>query len=305
MTTKDKLLAGVFVLLCCCVFLLAQYSTAQQANREAVARVEVRVALDLERTGVAQPFFKNAGDQYRLAQYIQHLNQRLVEQHALIEVVAIGTALQAKPEQYDYHATLRSAYDNVDIYFISRSPFVWHGLVLPVLLAFGVCLLGYRQQLKQVAVVEQVGQLATALQTKLVIDLYAKTLHLSGQPERVALANKPLCFYLAMLEYCAAHPGKVLSTNKELPEDFYELADKYFHRLVALGHTIRKRPNFGNSLEKTLSEIRAALDETFKSNPEMKTRFYPPKAHGEGSRSKLHSFSLELTALDEVEIHGK
>ncbi|KKK93350.1 hypothetical protein LCGC14_2693760 [marine sediment metagenome] len=84
-----------------------------------------------------------------------------------------------------------------------------------------------------------------------------------------------------------------------------ELANKYFYRLVELGHTVRKRPNFNNSLEKTLSEIRAALDEVLSEYPEEKELYYPPKAYGEGSRSRLHSYGLVNIRKGNIEIIGK
>ena len=119
------------------------------------------------------------------------------------------------------------------------------------------------------------------------------------------LANKPLCFYTALIEFCIAHPDILLNQNKELPSELITLANKYFLRLTELGHTIRKRPNFSNSLEKTLSEIRAALDEIFVDDVELKALLFPPKAHGEGSRSKLHHYGLKLQNMELVEIIGK
>ena len=78
-----------------------------------------------------------------------------------------------------------------------------------------------------------------------------------------------------------------------------------FYRLIELGHTIRKRPNFNSSLEKTLSEIRAALDDVFSEHPEQKELYYPPKAYGEGSRSRLHSYGLVNIGKGNIEIKGK
>ena len=119
------------------------------------------------------------------------------------------------------------------------------------------------------------------------------------------LANKPLCFYLAMLEFCKLNPQANLYLNKELPKELIELADKNFHRLAVLGHIVRKRPNFSNSLEKTLSEIRASLDEILTEHPQLKDKVYPPRAHGEGSRSKLHSYGLQNLSDKDYEVRGK
>ena len=97
----------------------------------------------------------------------------------------------------------------------------------------------------------------------------------------------------------------MLNQNKDVPEELLTLANKYFYRLVELGHTIRKRPNFTNSLEKTLSEIRAALDEVWQEQPEIKETYYPPKAHGEGSRSRLHHYGLKAIEIADIEVIGK
>ncbi|XQF91352.1 hypothetical protein ACOBV8_20375 (plasmid) [Pseudoalteromonas espejiana] len=62
----------------------------------------------------------------------------------------------------------------------------------------------------------------------------------------MCLANKPLCFYLALIEYCKDNSDVVLNQNKYVPDELIELA-QVFYRLIELGHTIRKRPNFNSS----------------------------------------------------------
>src|SRR5690606_20984076 len=155
---------------------------------------------------------------------------------------------------------------------------------------------------------QSLHSLQTPLQTpvnNLVLDLSRKELSLTNTDTRVALANKPLCFYAALLDYCQDHPHVRLCQHKLLPAELVELADNYFLRLVALGHTIRKRPDFNNNLEKNLSEIRAALDELFTAAPELKAFYYPPKARGEGSRSKTHSFALTQLPKESWQITGR
>ena len=140
----------------------------------------------------------------------------------------------------------------------------------------------------------------------LIIDLNHKTLSTNYAHEQlISLANKPLCFYLALVEFCKENNDIALNQNKNVPEELVELANKYFHRLVELGHIVRKRPNFNNSLEKTLSEIRAALDEVLSEYPEQKDIYYPPKAFGEGSRSRLHSYGLVNIDKGNIDIKGK
>jgi hypothetical protein len=96
-----------------------------------------------------------------------------------------------------------------------------------------------------------------------------------------------------------------LKHNNEVPEELLQIANKYFYRLIELGHTQRKRPDFGANLDKTLSEIRSALDEVFKNCIECKEAFYPPKAQGEGSRSKMHNYAILNKDASRVEFIGK
>jgi hypothetical protein len=140
---------------------------------------------------------------------------------------------------------------------------------------------------------------------KILINLQNKMVINSVTQHEVPLANKPLCFYIALMEFCQNNKDITLNQNKDVPEELVELANKYFYRLIDLGHIVRKRPNFTNSLEKTLSEIRAALDEVFAEHPEEKEIYYPPKAHGEGSRSKLHHYGLNKIDKIHFEVIGK
>lgn len=140
---------------------------------------------------------------------------------------------------------------------------------------------------------------------ELILDLENKCLRFGTTNVSTFLANKPLCFYAALLTYCQRYPGARLCQHAPLPEELLALANQYFLRLVALGHTIRKRPDFDMNLEKMLSEIRAALDELLLDHPHHKTFFYPPKALGEGSRSKVHNFALLHIAEAHWTIKGK
>jgi hypothetical protein len=83
-----------------------------------------------------------------------------------------------------------------------------------------------------------------------------------------------------MLSYCTQTESPQLFHNKQLPEDFIALANKYFSRLLELGHSRRKRPDFDNNIDKMLSEIRTALDEIMSSDAELKKRFFPAKSPG-------------------------
>lgn len=139
---------------------------------------------------------------------------------------------------------------------------------------------------------------------RLLINLEEKSLGNGVDDTRVVLQNKPLCFYTALVKYCIDNPGAPLQHHKQVPEELLTLANRVFTRLIELGHTKRKRPDFNANLDKTLSEIRAALDEVFFAYNEHKEVFYPPRAQGEGSRSKQHSYALPAIQDDEIEIIG-
>ncbi|MFT7567826.1 MAG: hypothetical protein ACI846_002139, partial [Pseudoalteromonas distincta] len=196
---------------------------------------------------------------------------------------------------------------NVQQTHFTLSHFIYYFifLVLSVLISFWVKFAFIKQSNKQFNNAQH-QSITEPTPVMLIVDLNDKTLSSSCSAEqKVGLANKPLCFYLALVEYCTNNDDVALSHNKDVPEELLELANKYFYRLVELGHTVRKRPNFNNSLEKTLSEIRAALDEVLSECPEEKELYYPPKAYGEGSRSRLHSYGLANIKKGNIEIRGK
>ncbi|WP_046004277.1 hypothetical protein [Pseudoalteromonas rubra] len=291
------------------IFLLIFTIAHEQAIRHTIAQdldsIKLRVALDKNRLPIADPVLNYAGDATRVQAYIDLLNDNLQKKTSRIRIVNIATSngdisadqlLLSGPEGATVIGYRANTSHNQWLYIIPL-------LIALLNLAFYKSVSRKREQAKR--------QTATTTATKpqpqhLVIDLYSKTLCLSRDKTcQVQLANKPLCFYLALLEFCLQNPQVSLNQNKDVPEELLDIADKYFHRLVALGHTIRKRPNFSNSLEKTLSEIRAALDELLTHQPDLKIKLYPPKAHGEGSRSKLHSYGLKALGVDDVEVIGK
>ena len=98
-----------------------------------------------------------------------------------------------------------------------------------------------------------------------ILNVHAKDKTLSNRVDDkvVALQNKPLCFYTALVKFCIEYPNQPLPPHKDVPHELMILANKSFGRLIELGHTKRKRPDFNANLDKTLSEIRAALDEVF------------------------------------------
>lgn len=301
------------------IYSLAYWQANSQAKVHAASEIKTRLALDHERIGLEQPFFKVAANDWHKTNYLTKLNDALLATNSPIVVTDIemladvsslnkDSLMIADEASQEEILLLNRPFGTIQIKIKQVSVFPYHGLVIPI--ALSLLLTYYWIFYSPTFNTRHQTLLGTSQEreekpAQLIIDLYHKTLQLGESGSKVELANKPLCFYLALLEYSVVNPSAVLNANKDLPDEFLTLANKYFLRLVEIGHTIRKRPNFTNSLEKTLSEIRAALDEVFLNDSELKTDFYPPKASGEGSRSKLHNFSLPLTGLDNVIVHGK
>ncbi|TMO82937.1 hypothetical protein [Pseudoalteromonas spongiae] len=302
------------ILLCILVFLVFQlvYGVAKRINLvnaeyQLTQHIENRIAKDLNRLPLPDPNKSSAGNDLAVANYITALNEKLMHHPLLPKVLAIqsnnydvGSNRKVVTHQFSTPTqVVRFAFSLKKLGLFDY--FSWLALIASIGFYF---LVNYRYDLKLTKnnlVVESIDE----ERARLVIDLEQKLLINSRTHTSVPLANKPLCFYTALIEYCMAQPDVLLNQNKELPDELVSLANKYFYRLTELGHTIRKRPNFSNSLEKTLSEIRAALDEILLDDIELKDMLYPPKAHGEGSRSKLHHYGLRNVDTDQIEIIGK
>ncbi|KNC67080.1 hypothetical protein [Pseudoalteromonas ardens] len=306
MSRKTGMLAfAIYSVIFTVIFVFAHEQAIRHAIEQDLDSIKLRVALDKNRLPIAVPHLNYAGDATRVQAYIDALNDNLQKKTSRIRIVSIASS---DGELKEGQLLLSGADGDTAVgYEVNTSHNFWL-YIIPILIAllnltFYKSVSNKREQAKR--------QTATTVAAKpqpqhLVVDLYSKTLCLSGDKTcQVQLANKPLCFYLALLEFCLHNPKVSLNQNKELPDELLDIADKYFHRLVALGHTIRKRPNFSNSLEKTLSEIRAALDELLTHQPDLRVKLYPPKAHGEGSRSKLHSYGLKALGVNDVEVIGK
>jgi len=306
---------GVFILFIVfsLVFYISTTHKQQQVNKLQIAQIEKQIALDLPLLDLSNELLKHSGNKVAIQHYIQTVNTHI--QGTGIEVISIVPEHEfissLKTDEF-----IRKLNSNNSVVFIALSlkqPHFSHTRVTVYILLFVVSAL-FMVMIKQAEIYQRNKKLITeqepsTLESKpliLVINLKSKTLSSSYYPEQeVALANKPLCFYLALVEFCTNNPEIKLNHNKNVPEELLELANKYFYRLVELGHTIRKRPNFNNSLEKTLSEIRAALDDVLNDCPEQKELYYPPKAFGEGSRSRMHSYGLVNVNQGNIEIIGK
>ncbi|TMP70956.1 hypothetical protein CWB76_08770 [Pseudoalteromonas sp. S1609] len=306
---------GVFILFIVfsLVFYISTTHKQQQVNKLQIAQIEKQIALDLPLLDLSNELLKHSGNKVAIQHYIQTVNTHI--QGTGIEVISIVPEHEfissLKTDEF-----IRKLNSNNSVVFIALSlkqPHFSYTRVTVYILLVVVSAL-FMVMIKQAEIYQRNKKLITeqepsTLESKpliLVINLKSKTLSSSYYPEQeVALANKPLCFYLALVEFCTNNPEIKLNHNKNVPEELLELANKYFYRLVELGHTIRKRPNFNNSLEKTLSEIRAALDDVLNDCLEQKELYYPPKAFGEGSRSRMHSYGLVNVNQGNIEIIGK
>ncbi|WP_149980375.1 hypothetical protein [Pseudoalteromonas rhizosphaerae] len=314
---NNKRLFGVTLLIfsaALLTFKLSSYLQQAQHNDLIMADIENRIALDLPRLDLSNRFLKHSGNHDAIVGYLKRLNMQLIQQPIQVNTindVSLALTNNGRESRIEY---LETSDQKVAITFLIETRW-WHTsdiytFIVLLLLAFLFSKwaeLINRTSLKHLALKEQVEQLPLInVQVKLVIDLQAKVLAINDNAEiKAGLANKPLCFYLALIEFCVENPDVTLNQNKDVPGELIELANKYFYRLTQLGHTIRKRPNFTNSLEKTLSEIRAALDEVLIEHSQLKEIYYPPKAHGEGSRSRLHSYGLSNIKADDIEVIGK
>ncbi|QCU76672.1 MULTISPECIES: hypothetical protein [Pseudoalteromonas] len=295
------------------VFYISVIQKSQQVTKQKITQIERQIALDLPLLDLSNELLKHSGNKDAVNRYIKTLNSYINMSGLKVVAIAPKGEMLAPVNLHQITRSLSTNNGPVLVVFnvqqthFTLSHFIYYFifLVLSVLISFWVKFAFIKQSNKQFNNAQH-QSITEPTPLMLIVDLNDKTLSSSCNAEqKVGLANKPLCFYLALVEYCTNNDDVALSHNKDVPEELLELANKYFYRLVELGHTVRKRPNFNNSLEKTLSEIRAALDEVLSECPEEKELYYPPKAYGEGSRSRLHSYGLANIKKGNIEIRGK
>ncbi|MBB1431048.1 hypothetical protein [Pseudoalteromonas sp. SG43-4] len=295
------------------VFYISVIQKSQQVTKQKITQIERQIALDLPLLDLSNELLKHSGNKDAVNSYIKTLNSYINSNDLKVVAIAPKGEMLAPVNLHQITRSLSTNNGPVLVVFnvqqthFTLSHFIYYFifLVLSVLISFWVKFAFIKQSDKQFNNAQH-QSITEPTPLMLIVDLNDKTLSSSCSAEqKVGLANKPLCFYLALVEYCTNNDDVALSHNKDVPEELLELANKYFYRLVELGHTVRKRPNFNNSLEKTLSEIRAALDEVLSECPEEKELYYPPKAYGEGSRSRLHSYGLANIKKGNIEIRGK
>jgi len=305
---KIAIVFTLFWLLFQLPFSLGAYLEHQANIQKSIQHIQTRLALDLPRLSLPDEALNNVGNEASVINYMVQFNQQLEQLGYKTSINKIkNISLKQETNSLIEQRTLLAPGENIDLSIgVKRLPFIEYFSLMPILFAmlFVYLTLDHMiiwQNRKNQLELEPIEEKEAIL----IIDLKQKIIINSETKIATPLANKPLCFYIALTEFCTLNKDMILNQNKDLPAELTDLANKYFLRLIELGHTVRKRPNFSNSLEKTLSEIRAALDEVFIDMPEIKEIYYPPKAHGEGSRSKLHHYGLSLIERHHIEIVGK
>ncbi|MEP0175347.1 MAG: hypothetical protein ABJH28_09035 [Paraglaciecola sp.] len=289
------------------------YSTAKYFQHQYEAslftlNIEKRIALDISKLRLANPIFNTISHPPSVKRYIDQLNLHLTEQDSNVKLLKLqNVSIDIDGEYLTRNSTLTPTGQKIEV---SIAVFKWPYLTtltpIALFLALIFTYLDYKIYAKANNADNNLSEpSAPDSPVKLSINLHDKTLNNVKFGKKVELSNKPFCFYVALLEYCIKEPNPLLNQSKNVPEDIIALANKYFYRLIEIGHTKRKRPDFSTNLDKTLSEIRATLDAVFLHQPHEKELFYPPKAQGEGSRSKLHNYALEHIDPSHLEIIGK
>lgn len=306
------LVAGLFLALSL-VFYVSVSQKTQQVNTHKITQIEKQIALDLPLLDLSNELLKHSGNKDAVLTYIKKLNTYINSNALRVVAIEPKGELELPLKSRQFSRTLNGSNGAVSIVFkinntyltATNASFHLVFLIISVLVSFWLKHI-FTQQLRTNLLESNDDTTTVPLPLVLIIDLNNKTVSNSYRAElKVCLANKPLCFYLALVDYCRNNSDVSLNHSKNVPDELIELANKYFYRLVELGHTVRKRPNFNNSLEKTLSEVRAALDEVLIEYPDQKELYYPPKAYGEGSRSRLHSYALTHIANGNIEVIGK
>lgn len=317
LTAEDGFKAAALFIFLFLVFqlgaFLGQASARLYSEHETIDRLQSRISLDLQFLDVGNSTLNTPPNQYTLKDYLTRLNKALAEPNTGIGLVSIQS-VSADNTAADFAnarltpITLQNSEQTVKIQvaslplyrYLAFSPLAFFAAAIMVPVLMNIRPTRRAPKAEPVAIEEP----KVALVPKLVINLNDKTIGNSINAVTVQLQNKPLCFYTALLHYCIDNPDALLLHHKDIPPELTNQANKAFGRLMDLGHTKRKRPDFNANLDKTLSEIRAALDEVFAGYSEEKAKYYPPRAQGEGSRSKQHSYALPRLYAHEIEVIG-
>ncbi|MCW8092626.1 hypothetical protein [Alteromonas sp. ASW11-130] len=299
------LIVTAFVVLQTAVF-GGQIIGALALHHQANDRVYERILLDSFYLDVGNDALSTSVNEQDLRSYIHSLNADLREQRLPVRVLSI----QDVHNTYDFNAdyshpiikSFTSSEQHVTIHLANLPLLTYLHFNLPSLVVsifLGLALYRTKRSEKSTSPSKRAPKPLTPI---LIVNLEEKTLINNIDNKVVNLQNKPFCFYAALLQYCINHPNSTLSHQQDIPNELSALCNRVFSRLIELGHTKRKRPDFNANLDKTLSEIRSALDELYIGQPTLKEKYYPPRAQGEGSRSKQHSFALRNLKASDIEI---
>lgn len=301
----------VFFLVFQAIYSLSVRESYLAKQSSEITALTERVILDLPSLPLPAHQLKIVGNRELVADYVRELNKEIKRRGSWsISLVSVNVVVSqedmTKTPSYQHVRLIKIDDRTIQIRAIVK-PFIWKKTLS--LFPLVACLImawlcfpyidSFRRRVP-LSIIEEAKQIIW-----MTVDLEKKCLVNQITGEEVALSNKPFCFYAALLEYCMQPDIPVLSPNRDIPDDLIRLANKYYFRLIELGHTIRKRPDFNSNLDKVLSEIRAALDELYLDMPEVKVMFYPPKAVGEGSRSKNHNYALNHLDPNVLTVLGK
>jgi len=225
---------------------LAQRHVLKHSVDQQLSKIKERIALDLPAIEHQLPILLEPNSEQQ--HYLTNLNQYLAHQQYDVQVMQIREQKHAphSPKILNTNLYFRGTKIVID-YQKLETPW-WHSfsqmslLFSAIFAAFSVFHF-YKHTPKVDLLAEQ--EISPQL---ISVDLHNKTLVNFKSGEHLSIANKPLCFYAALIEYCLTNPGKTLNPNKELPDEMKLLCKKYFARLIELGHTIRKRPDFTNNI---------------------------------------------------------
>lgn len=273
-------------------------------------QIERRISLDMAYLDVGNQTLNTQVNVNAVRSYIERINTTLTNTGANARVSAIQHVGLLDAIDHSAYSTevisLKTSEQIVEVELVF--PTLWSSIYIhwaPFLFALLLAPISIKRKAKPTKLPPVDLAPIEVPKPRLIIDLNTKTLSNGVDGKPVILQNKPLCFYTALVRYCIANPDKALMHHQDIPADLTMMANKVFSRLIELGHTKRKRPDFNANLDKTLSEVRAALDEIFEHHTLEKERYYPPRAQGEGSRSKQHSFAIANLKEEDVEIIGK
>ena len=235
----------IFLLLCSVFYYSVSYKQ-QQVQKLNIATIEKQVALDLPLLELSNELLKYSSNIDNINSYLEQLNSQLIGTNLLLLNIVADKKLSTTLTGAQFFTRLTTSIGPVFLVFdIKPQPWPWRYIYYYVAIFMLSAFVSH--WLKTVITIEQKSKQLATLQPEpveeskspvLVINLNTKTVSVNINPQyQVCLANKPLSFYLALIEFCNSNSDVVLSHNKDVPDELIELANKYFYRLVELGHT--------------------------------------------------------------------